>query len=122
MPPRPHKPCRKPGCSRLTQDASGYCAGHVEWGQQKAEADTAKRRKQADDRRGTAHERGYDRAWARVRGAFLRAHPICNRCNRPASTAHHIKPVEEAPDLRLLWSNLEALCRDCHEKHHGRMK
>lgn len=122
MPPRPHKPCRKAGCNRLTQDASGYCDRHQEWGRQKAEEALAKRRQTADDRRGTAHERGYDRAWARVRGAFLRAHPLCNRCSRPAETAHHIKPVEEAPDLRLTWDNLEALCRDCHERHHGRKR
>lgn len=28
MPPRPPKPCRKPGCRNLTQDASGYCPEH----------------------------------------------------------------------------------------------
>jgi 5-methylcytosine-specific restriction protein A len=76
-------------------------------------------------RRGTAAQRGYDRAWQRVRGAFLKAHPLCVECERrgkvrPAEVVHHLKPVEDFPELRLKWSNLEGLCRDCHERHHGR--
>ena len=29
----------------------------------------------------------------------------------------HIKPISEAPELRLVWSNLRSMCKDCHDKH-----
>ena len=73
------------------------------------------------DNRASAAARGYDRAWSRVRGAFLKANPLCSRCNAaPADTVHHRREVDQHPELRLTWSNLEGLCRACHEQLHGR--
>lgn len=131
MPPRPHKPCRKPGCSRLTQDATGYCPAHMEWGQQKADADLAKRRQVADDRRGTAHERGYNAAWRNVTrgrvlsngkrsGGWLRANPICAMCGKPATVVDHIIP--HRGDSKLFWDtdNWQPLCARCHNKKTAR--
>ncbi len=34
-----------------------------------------------------------------------------------ATVVHHIKPIAEAPELRLVWSNLCSLCKDCHDEH-----
>jgi 5-methylcytosine-specific restriction protein A len=73
------------------------------------------------DHRQSASQRGYDRDWRELRDAYLRAHPLCEKCRKaPATTVHHIKPVEEFPELRLVWRNLEANCRPCHEAEHGR--
>lgn len=78
---------------------------------------------QRDRRRGSAHSRGYDKAWANLRKTYLSVFPLCERCLKaqrvtPAQDVHHIKPIAVEPDLRLSWSNLEALCRPCHNRHH----
>ena len=31
-----------------------------------------------------------------------------------AAEVHHIKPLEDFPELGLCLDNLESLCRDCH--------
>jgi 5-methylcytosine-specific restriction protein A len=50
---------------------------------------------------------------------------LCVRCAERgryvrATVVHHIQPVEDRPDLRLEPGNLMPLCRDCHEREHGR--
>lgn len=86
-----------------------------------------RRRKEHDERRGSAASRGYDQAWRRLRESFLRAHLFCEDCRengvmKAATMVHHIKSVEDFPELRLDASNLRALCHDCHERTHGRAK
>lgn len=48
---------------------------------------------------------------------------LCQECARfgkrtPATTAHHIKPRQEYPDLQYDVSNGMALCEACHAKQH----
>ena len=48
---------------------------------------------------------------------------MCRECRRfgkkrPAEIVHHIKPVEEWPELAYIDSNLISLCRKCHNKKH----
>lgn len=54
---------------------------------------------------------------------------LCERClakgiYKAAEVVHHkikLTPaLAQRPDIALNWDNLEALCRDCHEKEHGR--
>lgn len=52
--------CSRPGCPNLTD------AGRCE-----------ECRRQADQQRGTAAQRGYDSTWQRTRAAYLRSHPRC---------------------------------------------
>ena len=48
---------------------------------------------------------------------------LCQECLRygkktPATIAHHVKPVEEYPELRYRVDNGRALCMACHNKEH----
>ena len=48
---------------------------------------------------------------------------MCRECRRfgkrrPAEIVHHIKPVEEWPELAYIDANLISLCRKCHNKKH----
>ena len=48
---------------------------------------------------------------------------MCRMCMRygkrvPASTVHHIVPLDEDPSLGLKDSNLISLCAACHNKAH----
>jgi 5-methylcytosine-specific restriction endonuclease McrA len=60
-------------------------------------------------------------AWRRLRVVALqRDHYQCQHCLRrsvirTATEVHHIKPLEEYPDLALDLDNLDSLCRSCHE-------
>jgi 5-methylcytosine-specific restriction protein A len=94
----------------LVRDGAGRCPAHkhVE-------------RKQADAKRGTAHERGYSSAWQKARLGFLRSHPLCRRCDAQglvvaASVVDHIVPHKN--DKALFWDhdNWQPLCKPCHDK------
>ncbi|NQT38176.1 MAG: HNH endonuclease [Planctomycetes bacterium] len=55
-------------------------------------------------------------------------YPLCVRClakgrTEPSTVAHHIEEIAGYDDPKCFdWTNIEALCRDCHERHHGRVK
>lgn len=70
------------------------------------------------DRRESASVRGYDSRWARLRRAYVKAHPLCEDCLPdpvPVDEVDHIIPIEGVGDpLRLEWRNLRSRCRRCH--------
>ena len=106
----PLRPCSYPGCGELVE--AGRCEGHRRQAQQ-----------QSAESRGTARDRGYDRAWERLRAAKLSANPYCEigqRCvglspvQRLARQVDHILPIVDHPELRLCWDNLQSCCLPCH--------
>lgn len=68
--------------------------------------------------------------WKECRNAFFIAkNGLCERClargkYTPAEIAHHIVPLSPEnindPNITLNWSNLQALCRDCHAEVHDK--
>ena len=62
--------------------------------------------------------------WKKKREAILRRdHYQCQWCKRygritAATTVHHIKHVEDRPDLVYEGANLISVCNDCHNKLH----
>ncbi len=105
MPSRVPQPCRKPGCRKLSKDGSGWCEIHKN-----------NDKKQADAKRGTATERGYDWQWQKIRKQKLKMNPLCERCSksRPAELVHH----KDRNSKNNEWENLESLCQSCHEIEH----
>jgi 5-methylcytosine-specific restriction endonuclease McrA len=80
-------------------------------------------RRAADERRGSARERGYDARWERARTAYIAAHPLCIGCEAVgrvtrASVVDHIVPHQG--DQRLFWD--EANWQPCCSFHHDRVK
>ncbi len=70
--------------------------------------------------------------WVRTRRDKLTDYPLCERCEEEgrvtaATEVHHVIPVEngltKAEKERLMfdYSNLKALCHDCHVKTHTEM-
>ena len=76
--------------------------------------DAAKRKAFFDARRATAAERGYDTRWRRAREGFLRDHPACAFCGRPANVVDHIQPHRGDQALFWLRTNWQSLCTPCH--------
>lgn len=122
MPARPRSICRAPACGKTLAEP-GYCDKH-----KKAV------RKEQDERRGTAAERGYDSRWAKARAGYLRKHPLCVYCQREnrvtaASVVDHKVPhkLKDAIDSgdealiararELFWSseNWQSLCKPHHD-------
>ncbi len=107
MPIRPKKPCSWPGCRELTMER--FCDKHKK-----------QERKQQDERRGTAAQRGYDNRWRKARERFLRENPLCIECLKeerltPATVVDHIVPHKG--NYELFWdeSNWQPLCKYHHD-------
>ena len=93
------KLCR---CGRVVKDRCEHCNPH------------AKHTKSTKDR-------GYDYRWDRLSRRKRIHNPLCEECSRQgmvtaATEVHHIVKIKDRPELRLEWSNLMSVCRDCHER------
>lgn len=108
--PTAKRACPTPGCPELTR--GGRCAGH---------------RDAAEDRRGTARQRGYDTTWEHRRRRYLIRHPICVDCGALANVADH-HPTSRRdllaqgvtdPDAE---HRLRALCTHCHSAETARLQ
>ncbi|QXV57344.1 HNH endonuclease [Amycolatopsis sp. TNS106] len=107
MPSQPGRVC--PGCRRTVP--AGPCP-------------TCRRdqRRETDQARGTAAERGYGRDWQRNRAAYPREHRLCVQCRQPATVADHYPETRRSlvargvpdPDA---WHRLRPLCKTCHDRH-----
>ena len=111
MAQRPLRPCRRPGCRRLTAD--GWCDEH--W---------------PEPRPGKPHQRGESAAWHRfydlpawqtLRGAQLIREPWCAECTRlgireRATVVDHIRPHRGQLELFLDAGNLQSLCKLHHDQ------
>jgi len=103
--------CNRPGCHNLC--STPYCEEHTRPPQPR------------QDRRPSASKRGYDTLWKKRRDMFLARseNAMCRRCTErgihgvPSEMVHHRDGNPRNNDE----SNWEPLCRECHERHHGRL-
>lgn len=105
----PHKalhPCGHPGCPRLIEAGKKYCEEHrVE-------------HRDEEIRPGRKNGNLYNTArWQKLRRVVIAAHPVCQVCGKAAAdTVDHIVPHRGNPDLFWDIGNLQALCKQCHDK------
>jgi len=108
VPTRPARACAVAGCPNKAAPGSSRCVEH------------ARARKRESDRgRPSAAARGYDRKWRMNRARFLKAHPTCVVCGKPATDVDHIIPRREGGTDQ--WHNLQALCHECHSSKTARL-
>lgn len=91
-----------------------FCAEHAR--QEKEHYDSTRR---------NSHQRGYNKIWQKVRNVKINKDPLCEECLKqgkivPADVVHHIIPINERPNLRLVIENLISLCITHHEEIHKR--
>jgi 5-methylcytosine-specific restriction protein A len=105
---KPKRPCSQAGCRELTD--SRYCPEHEQ-----------QYRKEKDERRGSAHERGYTKRWSRSSKRFLMLNPLCRHCEnegsiRASEVTDHIIPHKG--DTVLFWDeeNWQPLCKRHHDQ------
>lgn len=63
--------------------------------------------------------------WQKARARYLRANPLCVRCERQgvteaATVVHHRVDVRDRPDLALSEDNFESLCKAHHDAETSR--
>lgn len=78
------------------------------------------RKADADRSRGTSSQRGYDAVWRRLRLMHLRNNPLCVFHQRlgevvAATVGDHIVSIADAPERRLDPTNIQSLCKPCHD-------
>ena len=113
MPRKPLKPCKYPGCPKLTSGL--YCEEHAPL--------VAKEYDKYS--RASNKNKKYGREWKRIRDRYVREHPVCELCFKegkltPTTEVHHIKFVEDGGGNEV--SNLLALCHSHHEWIHKNFK
>lgn len=109
MPYKPRRPCSHPGCGRLAENGWQYCAEHQKianknYNEYQRDPETNKR---------------YGRSWKRIRDRYIKAHPLCEECQKQgrltvAEEVHHILPLSKGGGNET--SNLMALCKSCHSR------
>ena len=122
MPSRAKRICNYPGCNQLVD--SGYCEKH----QKNRQVDRKQQARLEDQRRGSAHERGYTSKWQRYSRWFLHQHEnvFCKLqlpgCTNLAECVDHIQPPA-SPDDPLFWkpTNHQAACIHCNSVKGRRM-
>lgn len=101
MPNKPLHPCAYPSCPALIPAGERFCTDH------KRQLD-----REYNRQRGSAASQGYGARWRKLRTWFLKDHPLCAICGRPATDVDHIvskrKGGTDDPE------NLQALCHACH--------
>lgn len=108
MPLKPQRPCRAPGCPRVS--SSGWCERHAEL----AKRAEKERRRRAAARRPRG-PREYDkRRWKNLRRMKLSNDPMCEGagCHAPATEVDH----KDGDVTNRAMENLRALCKSCHSK------
>lgn len=87
-----------------------------------------KRNRKRERFRGSRQSRGYGRDWELLRDEYMASvKSQCEECRRRgylcmAEEVDHIIPIQDEPDLRLEWSNLQALCRVHHKGWKAKME
>jgi 5-methylcytosine-specific restriction enzyme A len=77
-------------------------------------------RRELDQQRPSAAQRGYGSRWRKARARYLADHPLCASClagGRLTSAAVVDHVVPHGGDRRLFWDegNWQALCKSCHD-------
>jgi 5-methylcytosine-specific restriction protein A len=99
MPHLPPKPCRVPGCPSI-----GVCAKHA----------NSPARRLYNDQRGSSAQQGYGSRWRKQRAEYIKKHPYCVTCGRPATDVDHIHPRRMGGADHE--TNYRALCHACHSR------
>lgn len=112
MPMRPKKMCVEANCNRYAEPGNCRCADHARA--------YASRYRQSETRieRTALYS---TKEWARVRRAVLDVQPLCVEClangrYEKAVVVDHIQPHKGDRQLFFDVSNLQSLCKSCHDR------
>ena len=105
--------CKHGGCYNTAVPGHLFCSKHM-----KEERDYIDRKNQyARQRRESAayHYLYSSSKWRQASAYWLKVHPVCEVCGRPAQVVDHIIPHKG--NVRMFWDkgNWQSLCKHCHD-------
>ncbi|MCH7421472.1 HNH endonuclease [Shewanella sp. MM_2022_3] len=114
------KVCNKAGCIQAHSNDNGYCNSHQKYYQEQV----ATRNKRYNDNRPPRHSFYFTNTWKRLRDQWIRENPLCCRCEalgivKLATIVDHIIEIQDNPDLKDDYLNLQSLCHACHNTKTG---
>lgn len=113
---KPMKQCNHAGCNVLVAYDQRYCDKH----QHAINKYRYHKRQYASDE--SKYQQFYkSRAWRKLSHKWLASNPICVECYRqgiirPAQIVDHITELKDDYSRRLDTTNLQSLCRACHNR------
>ena len=122
------KPCSR--CRVLVAYPSVYCGACKPVAEQEKREAFQKKRLEWNSRYNAKRDPKFTRFyssmdWRRLSKAkMLDANYRCEDCGAIAVEVHHVDPIqtESGWERRLDWTNLRAVCLECHNKAHGRFQ
>jgi len=110
MPQRAGHPCGAPNCAEIAKHGERFCKTHHG-------------RTVSTETRPTAHQRGYDARWRKLRAIILARDPVCvdpygvhKRRKEAVLTTDIDHIVPKADGGRDTADNLQGLCHSCHSR------
>lgn len=108
MPCKLKKPCKYPGCPKLTSET--YCDYHKK---------RVSKDYENNYRDQAVHRQRYGVAWQKIRKMFVAKNPFCEECLKnnkfvPVQEVHHKIPLSQGGTND--FSNLQSLCKTCHNR------
>lgn len=109
--------CAFNGCTNLFKHGKSFCDEHAHL------SELLHKRKPGainTEERALAKDLYNSKRWADLRGSLLREQPLCVRCKqkgirRAASVIDHVKPHRNDKELFFQRTNLQSLCKPCHD-------
>lgn len=101
------------GVLMLKLCSNPMCSNRVPVGVRRCPACKRARHQAQDRARPSAARRGYGAEWRRIRAAYLRECPLCQRCGAVGQEVHH----RDGDSSNNEPGNLETLCQSCHSGH-----
>lgn len=101
--------CKKPGCGRTCKEGKQYCYMHKELELQR----------KVFTFRGKSQKYHYlyeSSRWRKASKEFLKGHPICFVCGKPATLVDHIIPHRGNLELFYDENNWQPMCQSCHTR------
>ncbi len=113
---KPKRPCKEIGCNKLTRES--WCDVH------KKNVQEIHQEYNRYKRDGKANAFYQSREWKHIRKLALeRDNFLCQMCLRDGNLVkgvivHHLEEIKDNWNRRLDLSNLEVVCRNCHNRIH----
>ena len=122
------KACRR--CSSYITYPNVYCSKCLPIVEAEREARRKDTKREVDRRYNKTRDKKYlafynSPEWRRLSSQYMTDVGYkCERCKRLATEVHHKQPIQtpEGWDRRLDYTNLKAVCVECHNIEHGRFK
>lgn len=117
-------------CGNYIQYPAAYCSKCLPIVEEGRARRLRERKKEADARYNKTRDKKYlafynSPEWRMLSSKYMTDVGYkCEDCKRLATEVHHIQHIQtpEGWERRLDYTNLRALCVDCHNKVHGRFK